>query len=99
MSHSLRQNPLNIWAIGCTCVSRERIVVERLGGGLRDVEDVCPLFDFFLEVLGVESRIAGIFVRYYEQIAIRRTDAVPCQNCTEGRGPVYPGYPARTRSP
>lgn len=61
MADTLCENTLDIGSVGCTGVARERGVGLGGCGSLGDAEDVGPLFDFFLEVLGVEGGITVVF--------------------------------------
>lgn len=89
-------------AVGCHGVSRLR-VIECGGTGRRgDTEDICPLKDFLFVVRVIERSITidtGMRFGTERASSNNETYAVPCQSIILGRGPVYPGYAARTMLP
>ena len=60
MANTLGEDALNVGAEGSARVPCLRIVRRVRGGCLADAEDVCPLFDFFPEVLRVKSGVSII---------------------------------------
>jgi hypothetical protein len=59
MGHTLRGNRLHIRAINTPCPSTDWRVILCRRRGLRDPEDVCPLFDGFDVVVIVQDLVIG----------------------------------------